>query len=55
MGTVFVFQLNFHDGRDIKDVQIPSKFSVLKPLQAKWITDLFNYVTSEKGWKTENA
>ena len=30
-------------------MEVPLKLSVLKPLHAKWVIDLFNYFTSEKG------
>ena len=31
------------------DIEIILNFSVLKPLQAKWVVELYNYQTSEKG------
>ena len=39
----------FHDSRDIEDVEATIKVSILKPLKAKWITDLSNYFISKKG------
>ena len=36
-------------GKEIEDVEVPLKLSVLKPLHANWVIDLFNYFTSEKG------
>ena len=38
-----------YDGRDVEDVEVPFKLSILKPFQAKWIINLFHYFTSEKG------
>ena len=37
------------EGKEIEDVAVQLKLSVLKPLHANWIIDLFNYFTSEKG------
>ena len=46
------------EGKEIEDVEVPLKLSVLKPSHAKWVIDLFNYFTSERdteiilnGWK----
>ena len=48
------------DGIALDDIEIKLNLSVLKPLQAKWIVELYNYLTSEKaydlignGWKSE--
>ena len=47
-----------HVGRDIEDVEVQLKLSILKPLKAKQSINLFNYFKSEKereiiskGWK----
>ena len=37
------------EGKETEDVEVPIKLSVLKPLHAKWVIDLFNYFTSQKG------
>lgn len=37
------------NGKDVESISIQLKMSVLKPLQAQWIIDLFDYFTSEKG------
>ena len=37
------------EGKEIEDVDVQLKLSVLKPIHANWIVDLFNYFTSEKG------
>ena len=43
----------------LDDIEIKLKLSVLKPLDAKWIVELYNYLTFEKehdvignGWKS---
>ena len=33
----------------LDDIEIKLKLSVLKPLDAKWIVELYNYLTFEKG------
>ena len=42
------------DGMQLDDIDIKLKLSVLKPLQAKWIVELYDHFTSEKanGWKS---
>ena len=37
------------DGIALDHIEIKLKLSVLKPLQAKLIAELYNYLTSEKG------
>ena len=37
------------EGKGIENVEVQLKLSVLKPVHAQWIMDLFNYFTSEKG------
>ena len=39
----------FHDSRDIEDVEVALKVSILKLLKAKWIIDFSNYFISKKG------
>ena len=46
------------EGKDIKDVEISLKLSIVKPLHAKWLIEMYNYMTSSegrdvylKGWK----
>ena len=36
-------------GKDVDNIDIQLKMSVLKPLQAQWIIDLYNYFTSADG------
>ena len=45
-------------GKSVDEIDISMKLSVLKPLHAKWLIDLYNYMTppagqavSLKGWK----
>ena len=37
------------DGMQLDDIDIKLKLSVLKPLQAKWIVELYDHFTSERG------
>ena len=37
------------DGIALDNIEIKLKLSVLKPLQAKWIVEPYNYLASEKG------
>ena len=46
------------EGKDIKDVDISLKLSIVKPLHAKWLIEMYNHMTSSegrnvylKGWK----
>ena len=46
------------EGKDIKDVEISLKLSIVKPLHAKWLIEMYNHMTSSegrdvclKGWK----
>ena len=46
------------EGKDIKDVEISLKLSIVKPLHAKWLIEMYDYITSSegrdvclKGWK----
>ena len=46
------------EGIPLDDIEIKLKLSVLKPLHASWLVELFNYMTSDKrrqvienGWK----
>ena len=35
--------------RELDDIYTMLKLSILKPLHAKWILELYDYLTSEKG------
>ena len=39
------------EGKSIEDINVELKLSILKPQHAKWINDLYNYMTSEEGHK----
>ena len=45
------------EGKDIKDVDISLKLSIVKPLLAKWLIEMYNHASSEgrdvclKSWK----
>ena len=46
------------EGKDIKDVKISLKLSIVKPLHAKWLIEMYNHMTASegrdvclKGWK----
>ena len=45
------------EGKDIKNVEISLKLSIVKPLHAKWLIEMYNHMTSSgkdvclKGWK----
>ena len=46
------------EGKDIKDIEISLKLSIVKPLHAKWLIEMYNHMTSSegrdvclKGWK----
>ena len=46
------------EGKDIKDVEISLKLSIVNPLHAKWLIEMYNHMTSSeardvclKGWK----
>ena len=36
-------------GKELNDIDIQLKLSILKALDAKWVLELYNYLTSEKG------
>jgi len=36
-------------GKSVDSIDIPLKMSVLKPLHAHWIIDLYNYLTTSEG------
>ena len=40
-----------NQGIPLDDIEIKLQLSVLKPLHASWLVELFNYMTSEKGRK----
>ena len=37
------------EDKDLEDIDIPLTLSVLKPLHASWVVDLYNYLTKTKG------
>ena len=37
------------EGKDIKDVDISLKLSIVKPLHAKWSIEIYNHITSSEG------
>ena len=39
------------EGKSIEDIDVELKLSILKPLNAKWINELYDYMTSEEGCK----
>ena len=39
----------FDEGRDIKDVDIGLKLSIVKPLYAQWLLEMYNNKTSSEG------
>ena len=38
-----------HEGNNIKDIKISLKLSVVKPLHAKWLSEIYNHMTSSEG------
>ena len=36
------------EGKDLEDIDIPLTLSLLKPLHASWVVDLYNYHTTTK-------
>ena len=36
------------EGKAVDDIEVELKLSVLKPINAGWIKDLYDYLTSEK-------
>ena len=37
------------DGKDMKDVNISLKLSIIKPLHTKWLIEMYNHMTSSEG------
>ena len=37
------------DGKDMKDVDISLKLSIIKPLHTKWLIEMYNHMTSSEG------
>ena len=37
------------EGKKLEDVEVPLRLSMLKPLHAQWLVELYNEMTSEKG------
>jgi len=40
---------SLNNGVKLEDIEIKLQLSVLKPLQAKWIVELYDYLTAQKG------
>ena len=38
-------------GKDLETIVIPLKLSIIKPLHAQWLIDLYNHFTSPVGWE----
>ena len=36
------------DGKDMKDVNISLKLSIIKPLHTKWLIEMYNHMTSSE-------
>lgn len=53
------FSARISDERDseneLDDIEIKRHLSVLKPLHVKWVVDLYNYLTSQKGQGITNT
>ena len=43
--------MQLDEGKEIEDVDVQLKLSVVKPLHANWVVCIFNYFTSGKGWE----
>ena len=44
------------EGKAVDDIEVELKLSVLKPINAGWIKDLYDYLTSEKNaWLSQMA
>ena len=39
----------FDSGKQLEDIKVNFRLSVLKPLHAKWLVELFNFFTSTRG------
>lgn len=39
----------FDSGKKLEDIEVNFRLSVLKPLHAKWLVELFNFFTSTRG------
>ena len=37
------------EGKAVEDIDVELKLSILKPLHAEWIKELYNYMTCEEG------
>ena len=44
-----VVKQQLDSGRKIDEVDIDLRLTVIKPLHAQWLVDLFNFLTSTKG------
>ena len=38
-------------GKEIDEIEVPLKLSILKPLHAKWFIEMYNHTTEENGRK----
>ena len=38
-------------GKEIDEIEVPLKLSILKPLHAKWFIEMYNHMTEENGRK----
>ena len=43
------------DGVVLEDVQINLRLSVLKPIHAGWLVDVYNHMTTDKGSEISNS
>ena len=41
--------IGLENGQELKDVEINYRLSVLKPLHAKWLISLYDYLDSPEG------
>ena len=41
--------MEMNDGQEIDSIDIPLKLSIIKPLHAKWLIDMYNEMTSAGG------
>lgn len=38
-----------HSGKQLEDIEVDFRLSVLKPLHAQWLVELFNFFSSTRG------
>ena len=41
--------MQLQNGKQLEDIDVDFRLSVLKPLHAKWLIALYNYLTTKKG------